>query len=789
MIQILGLRDREIKGKIRPVETFFRKGWRLPNLEAVFSPELDKLLESVPNGEKYNLFFTVAECFEESGRKLKEQWCIPFDIDGIVLGEDPIGVSAKVAALACEAIEVDYYKTGVIFSGNGIQLFIRTQTPIVDYEYFDKYRQHYGVMARRIQAKLIESQVSFLDNANIKGIDTTVFSPGRLMRLPHTENRKPNKPIRLARIIQANLEPQDFDLAIKAGIVTLDKDEQLSDEILKSYPPPDTKAVLEGCSFIRYCKENSGKVSEPQWYAQLSITARLDDGRGLSHLYSENHTGYNTYETDCKIDQALAASGPRTCKNIESLWDGCHSCDHYSKVTSPILIKGPDYISSADFGYRERKITKTGIRPGQPSYRDLIIKFKQDFFYKTLEESEQVVVYKGTHWERLTDLWVRNWMMTLVKPEPSHNEMSEFLARLKASSIGIMSEIQQASFGMLNFKNCVVNVLTGETHPHDPKYGFFSVLPHAYDPRATCPAWDKFILEICSHDEEKVESLEEFAGYCISGDEYWLQKALLLVGSGANGKSVFMETLGAVVGKENHSAIPFKDLRNKEMRSRLLSKKFNYSNETAVDTFYESELFKELTGGGVVTARRLYQNAEEYQNLTKFILSSNELPATRDASFGLTRRLHIIELTERFTPETEGYDPHIKTKLAAEVAGICNKLIRQYAMLKHRGYIVEMEKSKELKEEMRAAAYESHSNFHVDEYIKNRIDIDKESEIGKKDLYFDYTSWCIESGFKNTSNAHFFRVAKKLLKEKETRSGGERVFKGIKFRKEGTDGF
>ena len=256
MIQVLGLRDWKKGDKVLKRETFFSKGWRFPKVEEVFdSVKLDALLANVPESERYNLYFTVAECYEESGRKLREQWAIPFDIDGLVLPEGgELEAALKAAQAGADALRVPLTEMGVVFTGNGVQFFILLDAPILDEEYFDRAREQYGVLAKRIQGLLMERGIE-------GNVDTSVWSRGRLMRLPHTLNRKPGKPERMSRILNGTLVARSFDLEKESGVTLAPAGDTMPDVVLKNYPKPDTDAVCTGCKFLSWCKDNPAIVS------------------------------------------------------------------------------------------------------------------------------------------------------------------------------------------------------------------------------------------------------------------------------------------------------------------------------------------------------------------------------------------------------------------------------------------------------------------------------------------------------------------------------------------------
>lgn len=741
MIQVLGLRDFTDNGKTKKREVFFQKGWRFDTIEEVFGgTKRTELLTGVAPDERYNLYFTVADCFEEAGRKLKEQWAIPFDIDKLDLGDTGyLDVAESAARAASGVIGVPFEEMGVTFSGNGVQFFVRLATPILTDEYFEQTRPHYNLVCKRIQNKL--------DELGIKGeVDVSVWSKGRLMRLPDTSNRKPGKPERMAQVLNGNMVPQAFDIVALSGIAELEEPQHITDQVLKNYPKPDTPAICVGCKFLVHCKDNPADINEPQWYAMTSITARLDDGRTLTHEYSGGHPGYNHYETENKIDQALASAGPRTCKNIDGIWSGCPTCDYYGKVTSPIMIKSDNYISSSDFGYRERRVDKNGmVRPGKPAYMDLIRTFELEQPYVMMDDTGVIFTYDGRKWGPISDARVKAWAMGKVRPEPTVAEQNEFLGMLKAFHVTSLEEFYSQSEGLVPFKNVVLNRRTGEVLTHSPEQGFFHTLGFDYDPRATAPRWDRFLLEIMDGNKDLVELLKEYGGYCISGDSSWLQKCLLMVGDGANGKSVFMEVLGAVAGKAAHSAIPMQNLESDTLRYQLVNKLFNYSEETSMRALADSSIFKTLVTGGVMSVKQLYIQPYQLENRAKLILSANDMPTTSDKSHGLYRRLVIVKLRKQFNAGDEGHDPFLKEKLMLELPGIANGLMKAYERLKHTRML---SGQKEIAEEI--DTYKSTSDT-VQMFYENHIEIttpDEDTFERASEVYDTYRNMCEQTGFK-----------------------------------------
>jgi hypothetical protein len=110
---------------------------------------------------------------------------------------------------------------------------------------------------------------------------------------------------------------------------------------------PEFKSIVAGCSWVRSCIECAESLPEPHWYALAGIVGLCENGREVFHKVSAPYRGYTPSETDAKFDQAIAASGPRTCSNIETELgcSDCRNCPFKGKLTSPISL-----------GYRDKDI-------------------------------------------------------------------------------------------------------------------------------------------------------------------------------------------------------------------------------------------------------------------------------------------------------------------------------------------------------------------------------------------------------------------------------------------------
>lgn len=780
-IQILGLRDfAGSDGKRGKRETFFSKGWRVEDIQDIFAKPLE-VLKEVPEDQRYNLYFTVAHCFEAPGRKLENQWMIPFDIDGINVEQ-----AEAVARVAISTLELEWNQVPVVFSGNGVQFFVGTTEPIIDEEFFDATREHYKAICGMINVALKEK--------DLEGTcDPSVYSKGRLMRMPETENRKPSKTTRVAKVLQPRIEYVDFNIKERSGIQELSQHDAISIEVAKKLPDADAKTIKDECAFIKHCAEAPGTVVEPQWYAMLSIVSRFPNGREEAHSLSEGHPQYSAYETDLKIDQALTNSGPRTCKNINALWEGCSGCKHFgTDLVSPILIQGENYIRTEKTGFHSTVVTAEGkVKTGKPVVEDLAKFFYREHQYVTIDESKRVFIFTGTHWTEYLDARIEAYAQQHFNPKPNTHTRNEFKNHLKCTHLVSNNFFEGTVQGKMNFKNGVLDIQNGEFTPHSPNFGFRYVLDYEYNPRAACPTFDRFMDDITEGDAERQQVLLEFAGYAFSNDSCWADKSLLLLGKGYNGKSTFIDLLGTLAGKDTYSVLSMSDIHDAAARYRLEGKLFNISEETSTTSLSDSSLFKNLVTGGEVMVKRLYSQPYEIKNRAKFIFGMNELPKSKDKTDALYRRMLIVPFTAQFTPEKGNRDPFIKKKLRQELPGIFNRIIDGYKRLKSQGDFTSSAAA-----EAALLAYRNENNSAI-KFVQECLQVysksDQEHYVEKKNMYKDYSFWCQECFRERPmSDVYFYREIRKVIpdiekREARPRINGKRlrVFFGLEYNSDG----
>ena len=112
----------------------------------------------------------------------------------------------------------------------------------------------------------------------------------------------------------------------------------------------DFGAIHDKCGFIHHCVKDAETLSEPEWYALMSITIRCRDGQDFAHALSRPYPGYSERETNQKTAHALNDTGPYTCEYIARSINGtyCKTCEFSGKVRSPIVLGLSSFVEEVD---------------------------------------------------------------------------------------------------------------------------------------------------------------------------------------------------------------------------------------------------------------------------------------------------------------------------------------------------------------------------------------------------------------------------------------------------------
>jgi P4 family phage/plasmid primase-like protien len=302
---------------------------------------------------------------------------------------------------------------------------------------------------------------------------------------------------------------------------------------------------------------------------------------------------------------------------------------------------------------------------------------------------------------------------------------------------------------------------------HSPEWFSTVCVQYEFQPDAQCPRFLAFIEEILEHDQERITLLRQWFGYLLAGDTS-LQKFLILVGEGSNGKTVLLAVLTALLGESNVSSIPLEIFGQRFQLTPALGKLANLVPELGVIDRVAEGFLKAFVAGDRMHFDRKGLPGIDARPTARLVLATNTLPPFADRSGGVWRRLMVLPFQVTIPPERQ--DPQLTATLLGELSGIFNWAVAGWGQLRG-GRFIEPKVCRELLEEYRMDSNPAQT-FLLDE-VRSR----RGSSIPCTEVYRRYRGWCDEHGHKPVPDTQFgkdvFRAFPRVKRRKAT--GGRRA--------------
>lgn len=330
---------------------------------------------------------------------------------------------------------------------------------------------------------------------------------------------------------------------------------------------------------------------------------------------------------------------------------------------------------------------------------------------------------------------------------------------------------------LLTLNNEMVHPLTGVSEAYDPFYFSTIKLDYAYSSVDKCELWVKTLTEIFEGDLKRIDTLQEFFGYCLVPDMEQ-KKALLLLGDSDTGKSTILFTLRDLIGQSNCSSVPLKYISNPQYTPMMVNKLVNIDADVDKNASnYEAE-FKMVTSGEPINCNQKFVETFQFIPKCKIVLAANIFPKITDHSSAFYKRLILLPCDRIF--EENEKDRFLAQKLKAELPGILNWAMEGLRRLKTRGRFEQYDFMKDAVQEL------EDENNPSNIFFEEHIEIDMASYVEKGDLYDKYKQWAERTKNYTLSSARFSSVVFKRFKKqtpKDTHdhNSRKRIWKNIKY--------
>ncbi len=301
---------------------------------------------------------------------------------------------------------------------------------------------------------------------------------------------------------------------------------------------------------------------------------------------------------------------------------------------------------------------------------------------------------------------------------------------------------------LMVFRNCVFDTETWEREAFSPSRVAVTMVDYNYDPDDQPTRWLTFLNRVLP-DRTMQDVLQEYLGAIfVRRSNVTITKMLILLGSGANGKSVVYQTVRGILGEDNVRQFPIGSLTDRgECQKNLASingKRLNYAPEMTMRDFNSKDKdLKSVISGEPQEARFVAKNPFTAYDIPLLMANTNFIPAWNDPSAGFRRRFIVIPFNVEI-PESER-DPQLASRLRDDYSGIFNWILDGKRRLISNDYnFTNTEEMEEVLDECQSSSSSVLRYMIARKFRSTHPDKSLEgAEVQAQALFEDYNKWCM----------------------------------------------
>jgi putative DNA primase/helicase len=398
------------------------------------------------------------------------------------------------------------------------------------------------------------------------------------------------------------------------------------------------------------------------------------------------------------------------------------------------------------------------------------------------------LTWNGSHWlfdEKLLAFETARKICRVASAECNDSRIAKGLAsaktvaaveRLAQADPRLAATIEQwdADPWLLGTPDGVVNLRTGEMRPPQPED--YITKTTAVSPGGECSDWERFLERILSGDQELKSFLQRVCGYALTG--VTREHALFfLYGTGANGKSVFVNTINGILNSYQRTAAietftASTSDRHPTDLAGLRGARLVTAMETEEGRRWAESKIKSLTGGDKIAARFMRQDFFEFTPQFKLLVAGNHKPGLRAVDEAMRRRVNLIPFT--VTIPADERDSGLAERLKTEWGGILQWAIE--------GCLDWQKNGLKQPDAVTAATEEYLAEEDVPAiWLQECCEQGSKFWASARDLYDSFKSWAERSGeFVVSSKRFSLQLSDRGFDR--AKMGGQRGFRGLRLR-------
>jgi P4 family phage/plasmid primase-like protien len=197
-------------------------------------------------------------------------------------------------------------------------------------------------------------------------------------------------------------------------------------------------------------------------------------------------------------------------------------------------------------------------------------------------------------------------------------------------------------------ENGLLNLFTGELSPVTPTEYHRRKIGTRWNPDGDGgEAFDSFLHDLV--DDNDVVTLYRLIAHTLFKG-YPGEKAAILIGSGENGKSVFLDIVEQFIGTWNVAHRELQDFDADGFAANNLEGKLaNLATEIGEQTLQDATIFKKLTGRDTIDAKVKFEKPITFKNHATLMFSTNEMPVFKQDNHAIWRRWVYVNFPYEFS--------------------------------------------------------------------------------------------------------------------------------------------
>ena len=254
------------------------------------------------------------------------------------------------------------------------------------------------------------------------------------------------------------------------------------------------------------------------------------------------------------------------------------------------------------------------------------------------------------------------------------------------------------------------------------------------------------------------------------------EKSFIMLGTGENGKSVLLDYLAKMLGRDNISHIPLQVLSDdKFAAARLESKLANIFSDLEKNELRHTGIIKDLSSSEPIYVQNKNQQGFNLYPFSTLVFSSNKFPRSFDQSQGFFRRWILVVWRRNFENDPQR-DSNLKEKLLSNRKEMDIVFSNLMYIAKELYKNNKFSHSKNWKTIQRMW---NESADPVNDFIENYI-IDSENSQTKRDTYQFYKNTMYSLGTSPLGMGQFSKAFSEYYEESKTHDN--RVWLNIEFK-------